>query len=64
MSTRTQQLFKSAQRKLDKVLETRVRLARELRHKRMGLNEARKHYGSGCTRCGSNDYCRCAEAYS
>lgn len=35
MSTRTQQLFKSAQRKIDKILETRVKLARELREKRV-----------------------------
>lgn len=36
MSTRIQQLFKSEQRKLDKLLETRLRLARCLREQRMG----------------------------
>lgn len=40
MSTRTQQLFKSAQRKIDKILETRLRLARELREKRMARKSA------------------------
>lgn len=37
MSTRTQQLFKSEQRKLDKIIETRLRLARYERERRMGM---------------------------
>lgn len=37
MSTRTQQLFKSEQRKIDKDPETRLRLARYERERRMGM---------------------------
>jgi hypothetical protein len=40
MSTRTQQLFKSEQRKLDKIIETRLRLARYERERRMGMKAA------------------------
>lgn len=40
MSTRTQQLFKSAQRKIDKGPETRLRLARFERERRMGMKLA------------------------
>lgn len=40
MSTRTQQLYKSEQRKLDKLPETRLRLARYERERRMGFKAA------------------------
>jgi hypothetical protein len=72
---RSQQLYKSEQRKLEKLMETRLRLARCLREQRMGDKAAHEMLeaiernlngrpGSGCERCYSPDFCRCDGAYA
>ena len=43
MSARMQQLYKSEQRKLDKIMETRVRLARFLREQRLAKKAASEY---------------------